>query len=212
MTPTTPTTDIEAVVFDIGGVLLDWNPRHLYRKLFRDEEAMNRFLDEICTLEWHDAHDRGVPFERSCAELAARHPEHSELIWSWARRSEEMIAGPLPDSVAILRDLKEQGVRCYALTNMEAETYPLRRARFDFLTWFDGTLVSAFEGIAKPDLEIFLRLLDRFDLRPETTLMIDDSCRNIDAAAQVGMPTVRFTTPGDLRTRLERAGVLSSPG
>jgi 2-haloacid dehalogenase len=212
MAPTTPNTEIEAVVFDIGGVLLDWNPRHLYRKLFSDAEAMNRFLDEICTLEWHDAHDRGVPFERSCADLAARHPEYGELIWAWARRSEEMIAGSLPDSVAILRALKERGVRCYALTNMEAETYPLRRARFDFMSWFDGTVVSAFEGIAKPDLEIFLRLLDRFDLRPETTLMIDDSSRNTDAATRVGMPSVRFTTPGDLRTRLEQSGLLSPPG
>jgi 2-haloacid dehalogenase len=212
MAPTTPPTEIEAVVFDIGGVLLDWDPRHLYRKLFNDAEAMNRFLDEICTLEWHDAHDRGVPFQRSCADLAARHPEYSELIWAWARRSEEMIAGPLPDSVAILRALKERGVRCYALTNMEAETYPLRRARFDFLSWFDGTVVSAFEGIAKPDLEIFVRLLDRFDLRPETTLMIDDSSRNTEAAARAGMATVRFTTAGDLRARLERVRLLAPRG
>jgi 2-haloacid dehalogenase len=208
MAPIPPTPEIEAVVFDIGGVLLDWNPRHLYRKLFSDEEAMNCFLDEICTLEWHDAHDRGVPFERSCAELAAQHPEYSELIWAWARRSEEMVAGPLSESVAILRALRDRDVRCYALTNMEAETYPLRRARFDFLSWFDGTVVSAFEGVAKPDLEIFHRLLQRYGLRPDSTLMIDDSARNIDAAGRVGMPTVRFTSAADLRARLEHHGLL----
>src|SRR4051794_39818827 len=94
---------IEAVVFDIGGGLLDWNPRHLYPKLFRDGEAMNRFLAEICTMEWHDAHDRGVPFAQSCAALAAEHPEHAELIWAWGRRSEEMIGGVIEGTVEILR-------------------------------------------------------------------------------------------------------------
>ncbi len=212
MVPTTPTAEIEAVVFDIGGVLLDWNPRHLYRKLFADEEAMNRFLDEICTLEWHDAHDRGVPFERSCAELAAQHPDYRELIWAWARRSEEMIAGPLPGSVDVLRALKDRGVPCYALTNMEAETYPLRRARYDFLGWFEGTVVSASERIAKPDLEIFRRLLERYHLRAEATLMIDDSARNIDAARRVGMPAVRFESAESLRRQLEQLGLLPPDG
>jgi 2-haloacid dehalogenase len=204
------TAQIEAVVFDIGGVLLDWNPRHLHRKLFRQPEAMERFLDEICTLEWHDAHDRGVPVERSCAELAGRHPEYRELIWAGARRSEEMIAGPLRESVAVLRALRERAVPCYALTNMEAETYPLRRTRFDFLSWFDGTVVSAYEGMAKPDLEIFRRLLDRFGLTAETTVMIDDSDRNVDAASRVGMQTIRFTSGAELRVRLEKAGLLAS--
>jgi 2-haloacid dehalogenase len=203
---------IEAVVFDIGGVLLDWNPRHLYRKLFNDEQAMDRFLDEICTLEWHDAHDRGMPAERSCAELAARHPEYAELIWAWSRRSEEMIAGPIEASVAILGALKDAGVRCYALTNMEAETYPLRCARYGFLNWFDGTVVSAYEGTAKPDLEIFRRLLGRYALRPEATMMVDDSARNVESARRVGMQAVRFTTAEALRRRLEGIGLLAPAG
>jgi 2-haloacid dehalogenase len=208
--PTMPGAQIEAVVFDIGGVLLDWNPRHLYRKLFRDEQAMERFLDEICTLEWHDAHDRGVPFDRSCAELAALHPDYSDLIWAWAERSEEMVAGALPDTVELLRALKDRSVPCYALTNMEAETYPLRRERFDFLNWFDGTVVSAFEGIAKPDLEIFGRLLERFSLLAGTTVMIDDSARNVEAAARAGMQAVRFTSADDLRRYLEDHGLLTT--
>lgn len=212
MAATTSGAAIEAVVFDIGGVLLDWNPRHLYRKLFSDDQAMERFLAEVCTLEWHDAHDRGVPFEQSCAELAARYPEYSDLIWAWGSRSEEMIAGPLEASVEVLRAVKASGAHCYALTNMEAETYPLRRARFEFLAWFEGTVVSAFEGIAKPDLEIFQRLLCRFELAAENTLMIDDSVRNVDAARRVGMQTVRFTGAAELRERLERDGVLSTSG
>jgi 2-haloacid dehalogenase len=199
---------IDAVVFDVGGVLLDWNPRHLYRKLFDDEDAMNSFLEQVCTLEWHEAHDRGVPVEESCAKLAASHPEHAELIWAWGRRSEEMIAGRIDGTVEILRALKGAGIRCYALTNMEAETFPRRLERFAFLRWFDGTVVSAFEGIAKPDLEIFQRLLDRFGLTPSATVMIDDSPRNLDAARSLGMVAVQFKSPGQLRRWLEGARLL----
>ena len=200
---------IEAVVFDIGGVLLDWNPRHLYRKLFDDEDAMNRFLDEVCTLDWHAAHDLGTPFEVSCARLAAAHPEQAELIWAWGRRTEEMVAGPISGTVEILRVLKQRGLGCYALTNMEAETYPKRLERYDFLGWFDGTVVSSAEGVAKPDSEIFWRLIQRFTLTAETTLMVDDSAPNVAAAAALGMQAVRFESPAQLRGCLEDAGVLT---
>jgi 2-haloacid dehalogenase len=203
---------IDAVVFDIGGVLLDWDPRYLYRKLIDDEDEMNRFLAEVCTMEWHDAHDRGKPAETSCAELAVLHPEHEELIWAWARRSEEMIAGPISETVDVLRDLKAAGVPCYALTNMEAETYPQRLERFPFLRWFDGTVVSCFEGIAKPDAEIFERLLSRFGLAPATTLLIDDSPRNVRAALGVGMQAVEFQSAAALRRLLEEAGLLVRTG
>lgn len=208
MQDASPPEPIHAVVFDFGGVLLDWNPRHLYRKLFDDDAEMERFLGKICTLQWHDAHDRGVPVQRSSADLAARHPEYADLIRAWGRRSEEMIAGPIPDTVEILRELRDAGVPCYGLTNMEAETYPLRRERFEFLRWFDGTVVSALEGIAKPDLEIFRRLLDRFGLDPATTLMIDDSARNVAAAGSLGMPTVHYQSAGQLRRELAAAGLL----
>jgi 2-haloacid dehalogenase len=203
---------IDAVVFDIGGVLLDWNPRHLYRKLFDDEEAMERFLAEVCTLEWHAAHDRGLPFEQSCAALAGEHPEQAELIWAWARRSEEMVSGPIAGSVEVLRALKARGVACYALTNMEAETYPLRRERYEFMRWFDGTVVSSHEGVIKPDAEIFQRLLVRFDLSGPATVLIDDSERNVQAARSLGMQAVQFRSAAALRRWLEDAGVLESAG
>jgi len=199
---------IEAVVFDVGGVLLDWDPRHLYRTLFDDEDAMNRFLDEVCTLEWHDAHDRGVPIDESCAQLAAVYPEHAELIWAWAHRGEEMIAGTIPGTVNILHELKEAGVPCYALTNMEIETYPRRLERFAFLGWFEGTVVSGFEGIAKPDVAIFKRLLDRFGLASSTTVMIDDAPRNLVSARSLGMQTVHFQSVGGLRRWLQDAQLL----
>jgi 2-haloacid dehalogenase len=199
---------IKAVVFDIGGVLLDWDPRYLYRKLFDDEQEMERFLSEICTLEWHDAHDRGVPLESSCAELAASHPEYAEEIYAWARRSEEMVRGPISETVEVLHELKEARVPCYALTNMELETYPQRVERFPFMHSFDGAVVSSFEGVAKPDAEIFALLLRRFGLEPETTLLVDDSARNVRAAVNVGMQAVEFRSATELRALLEQAGLL----
>jgi 2-haloacid dehalogenase len=200
---------IETVVFDVGGVLLDWNPRHLYRKLFDEEQDMERFLSEVCTMEWHDAHDRGTPTEATCAKLAALYPEYAAQIDAWRTRSEEMVAGEFRETVEILRELKAAGVPCYALTNMERETYPLRVERFPFMGWFDGTLVSGYEGIAKPDLEIFERLLTRFGLKPETTLLIDDSERNIAAASSLGIRTVRYRSAPQLRDALEEAGLLA---
>jgi 2-haloacid dehalogenase len=208
---TTERLPIEAAVFDIGGVLLDWNPRHLYRKLFADEDEMERFLADVCTLEWHAGHDLGIPFATSCARLAAAHPECADLIWAWGRRSEEMVAGPISGSVEILRELRARGIRCYALTNMEAETYPLRLARYEFLRWFDGTVVSSAEGVAKPDPVIFERLLARYELAAPATVMIDDNADNVNAARSMGMQAVRFESPEQLRCWLEAAGVLG-PG
>ena len=189
MTAPDATGRARAVVFDLGGVLLDWNPRYLYRRLFDgDDAAMERFLAEVCTMEWHHAHDLGVPTERTCAALAQAHPEQAELIWAWSRRSEEMVAGPIDGTVEILSELKYAGVPCYALTNMERETYPLRRERFDFLSWFDGTVVSAFEGVAKPDPAIFELLLDRFDLDRVNTVFVDDS---MPTSARLGSSACR---------------------
>ena len=199
---------IEAVVFDIGGVLLDWNPRYLYRQLFDDEQEMERFLSEICTLEWHEAHDRGMPFEVSCAELASSHPEYAEMIHAWGRRSEEMVAGPINETVEILRRLKAAGVPCYALTNMETQTFPLRVKRFPFMSWFDGAVVSGFEEVVKPEREIFERLLKRFNLAPESTLFVDDSPRNVCAARELGIRAVLFESPAAFEQLLAEAGLL----
>jgi 2-haloacid dehalogenase len=203
---------IETVVFDIGGVLLDWSPRYLYRQLFDDEAAMETFLTEVCTLEWHDAHDRGQSMKESCAALAAVYPEYEEQIWAWALRSEEMVTGPIEGAVEILAELRTAGVPCYALTNMERETYPLRLERYAFMGWFEGTVVSSHEGMAKPDVGIFELLLSRFGLDASTTLLIDDSLRNLEAAASVGMPVIRFESAAQLRRELEGFGLLGRVG
>ena len=199
-----------AVVFDLGGVLLDWNPRYLYRKVFEDEAEMDRFLAEVCTMEWHHAHDLGVPPEQTVPPLIHAHPEYADQIWAWPRRSEEMLAGPIPESVEILRALKDRGVPVYALTNMETWTYPDRRDRYPFLRWFDGTVVSGFEGVAKPDPRIFKLLLERFGLKAQTTLFIDDSAKNVAAARDVGMKAIKFESPEKLRECLEDAGLLGA--
>jgi 2-haloacid dehalogenase len=200
---------IEAVVFDLGGVLLDWDPRHLYRKLFSNREEMEWFLAEICSPAWHAAHDRGVSTAASCAQLASRHPEFAEFIWAWSERSEEMIGGVVAGSVEVLRAVRETALPCYALTNMEAETYPRRLRRFGFLSWFDGTVVSGLEGVAKPEPAIFCRLLDRFGLTPGTTLMIDDTHENLEAASEFGIQTILFCSSCQLRAELEVVGVLA---
>jgi len=196
------------MVFDLGGVLLDWNPRHLYRKLFTDETEMEVFLNDICSSAWHASHDQGVSTSASCAELSSRHPEYSDLIWAWSTRGEEMIAGVDEGSVEVLRAVKATGMPCFALTNMEEETYPLRLRRFEFLGWFDGTIVSGQEGIAKPDLAIFSLLLERFELNPRTTLMTDDLEVNLEVARTLGIQTILFQSSRQLRSELETAGVL----
>jgi 2-haloacid dehalogenase len=196
------------VVFDVGGVLLDWDPRHLYRKLISDPAEMEWFLANVCTPQWHEAHDRGLSTWESCAALAKERPEYAGLIMAWAERGEEMIAGPLPDGVKLLRRVIGSGLPCYALTNMEAETYPKRLARYDFLRCFTGTVVSGFEGIAKPDREIYELLLRRFGLDPATTLFVDDHPVNVSAAADAGMEAMVYSGPGPVLRRLG----LEAPG
>lgn len=204
---------IDAVVFDIGGVLLDWDPRHLYRKVFDDEEAMERFLGSICTPAWHDRHDRGASIEESCARLADTHPEYADEIWAWWTRGEEMVAGAFEENVRILFDLTDAGVSCYALSNMEAETFPLRVGRFPFFGLFEGIVISGLEGTAKPDSRIFELLLERFELDAGTTVFIDDNAENLRPAAALGMSTVHYRSPEDLRRLLRDARVLpEDPG
>jgi 2-haloacid dehalogenase len=194
---------VDAVVFDVGGVLLDWNPRHLYRKLFADDAAaMETFLSTICTPEWHAKHDLGRRYEDSCAELAAAHPAHAELIWAWALRNEEMVAGPIHGTIDIVAELRARGIRRFVLSNMEAETFPRRLERYPFLSWFDGYVISGLEGVGKPDERIFRRLLERFGLEASRTLFIDDGAANVEAARSAGMRAVLFDSPDQLRARL----------
>lgn len=199
--------DIKAVVFDLGGVLLDWDPRHLYRKLIADPAEMASFLGQVCTQDWHLAHDRGADTEQSCRELAAAHPELSDLIMAWSERSEEMIAGQIDAAISVLADVSVAGYRCLALSNMEADKFELRQARFGFFAHFDGCVISGVEGVAKPDRRIFEILLDRYNLEAEATVFIDDKAVNVAVARELGIVGLRYSGAEELRRELRRLGV-----
>lgn len=196
-------------VFDLGGVLIDWNPRHLYRKLFgADEAAMERFLAEVCNHDWNLEQDAGRPFAEACALLVARHPEQKELIEAYYGRWVEMLGGPIDGSVEILRELKEKGTPLYALTNWSAETFPHALERYDFLQWFRGTVVSGTEKLVKPDPRIYRLLVERFEIEPADAVYIDDNPKNAEAATAVGLHGIHFTAPAALRAELEEIGLL----
>jgi 2-haloacid dehalogenase len=198
---------ITAVVFDIGGVLLDWNPRHLYRQLIDDPADMEDFLGQVCTPEWHLAHDLGADTEQSCAELASQHPEYAELIMAWAHRSEDMIAGQIDEVVDILAEVKGLGLDCYALSNMEPDTFELRSQRYPFFAMMDGCVISGIERVAKPDRKIFDILISRYGLDPRATVFVDDSPDNVAAAGEAGLVAIRYRTPGQMRSDLRDLGV-----
>lgn len=204
---------ITAVAFDLGGVLIDWNPRHLYRQLISDQDELEHFLSRICTPEWHLAHDKGVDTEQSCRELAQVHPEYADLIMAWAHRGEDMVAGVFDDTVAVLAELRSGGVRCFALSNMEPDTFVKRRRRFAFFGLLDGWVISGHEGVAKPDRAIFEILLSRYGLEPAATVFIDDNLANVAAAERLGVVAIEFTTAAQLRKELSDLGLpVALPG
>jgi 2-haloacid dehalogenase len=197
------------VVFDVGGVLLEWDPRHLYRKLFAgDDNAMEQFLGSVCTEEWNERQDAGRTFAEGAAELLSVHADKADLIHAFGRRFDEMIPGAIEESVEILRELKRAGVPLYAVTNWSAETFPSTRNRFDFLAEFDGIVVSGEEGVIKPDPRIFRILLDRYDIPPAAAVFVDDNPANAEAAANLGIHGIHFRSPQQLRRELVALGLL----
>ncbi len=200
-------TPITTVVFDLGGVLIDWNPRHVYRELFDDEERMEWFLANICTPEWNARQDAGRTFEEATAELLEKHPEHERLIRTYYDRWEDMLAGPIPGSVEILREVRDSPYRLYGLTNWSAESFPVARERYVFLNWFEGIVVSGEICMIKPDPEIFEHLAETFNLEPPATVFIDDAPVNVEAARDAGYKAIQFQNPAQLRVDLEATGV-----
>jgi 2-haloacid dehalogenase len=198
----------KAVLWDLGGVLLDWDPRYLYRKLFgADVAAMEDFLANVTTPAWHAEQDLGRSVMEACATLAAEHPEQAPLILAWGERSEEMIGGVISGSVELVRELRALGVRQYALSNMEPENWEKRRRAYEFLSWFDGHFISGVERVAKPDRRYFERALSRFGLAPGDAFFIDDREVNVRAAEALGVPAVLFEGPEALRAELAGRGL-----
>lgn len=200
----------DAVLWDLGGVLLDWDPRHLYRKLFgADVAAMDDFLSRVCSPAWHAQQDLGKATSEACAELVAEHPGQAEMINAWAQRNEEMVAGVIDGSVDVLAEIRAGGFACYALSNMERESWQRRLRLYGFLSWFDGYFISSYEGVMKPDPLYFERALARFGLSPAGCLFIDDRAENIEVARSLGIPAVTFCSPGQLREDLVARGLLA---
>lgn len=193
----------EAIIFDLGGVLIDWNPDYVYSKVFEDEEQKKHFFDNICTSEWNEEQDAGRSLQEATDMLVAKHPEWKEQIEAYYGRWEEMLGGPIHETVDIFRELKENsGLPLYALTNWSAELFPIALQKYDFLHWFDGRVVSGEEKMRKPFPEFYQLTLDRFGLQPQTTLFIDDNLRNVLAAREMGIDSIHFQSPAQLRAEL----------
>ena len=199
----------DVVIFDFGGVLVDWNPRHLYRKLFGDdEEGMERFLSEVTTNEWNLQQDKGRPWSEAVGLLTAEYPQHADLIAAYHERWPETLKGPIDDSIMILHDLKQAGHPLYGLTNWSHETFPYARERYEFFDWFDGIVVSGDEKMIKPDPKLYETLLERYDIDPKRAVFIDDNKVNVDAAEALGIHGIHFHSPAQLRKELVDLGFL----
>jgi 2-haloacid dehalogenase len=205
------TLDVPSVVvFDLGGVLIDWNPRYLYRSLFGgDDEQMEWFLANVTTPEWNSEQDRGRSWDEAVSTLVALHPDRADLIRAYHERWTEMLGGAHEDTVAVLERLRSTGVRLFALTNWSAETFVHAAERFSFLAWFEGVVVSGQERLAKPDPRIFQLLLDRYALDPARVVYIDDHAPNVEAATALGMDAIHFTDAQRLEAELQQRGLLA---
>jgi len=200
---------LSTVVFDLGGVLIDWNPRYLYRKLFDgDEHAMEAFLTNVCTPGWNLQQDAGRPLAEAYAVLVASHPQHRAHIEAWGPRFDEMMAGPIQGTVDILAELRRAKTPLFALSNWSEETFEVALRRFEFLQWFDAIVISGKLKLIKPDPRIYQHLLDTHGLTAGETVFIDDVPQNVTGARAVGIHGLHFTDPATLRKDLAALGLL----
>lgn len=196
------------IVFDLGMVLIQWDPRHLYRKVFADSDKMEWFLAHVCTPDWNLSQDRQPTLDAGVAERISQFPDFATEIAMYRDRWMEMVPGAIDGSVAILEDLHQKGVPLYAITNWNGSTFRATRSRFDFLNLFRDIVVSGDEGLLKPEPAIFEMLANRNSIDLADSLFIDDSLKNIKGCEAVGMKGHHFTTPESLRAALVSLGVL----
>jgi 2-haloacid dehalogenase len=202
-------SSINTVIFDLGGVLIDWNPRHLYRKIFNTEEEVTWFLENVCTGEWNDQQDAGRSFEDATEELVQKFPDHEEAIRAWYGRWQETISGPIHGTVDLLKTIKDSGkYKLYALTNWSAETFPWALDNFEFLHWFEGIVVSGVEKTRKPFPDFYQILFDRYNINPAQAVFIDDNVKNVIGSREVGLPVIHFQTPDQLKEELIKLNIL----
>ncbi len=195
---------IDTIVFDLGGVLVDWNPRHYYREVFDSEEEMEYFLAEICNNSWNEQQDAGRKFAEATTLLAEKHPEYRQQIMGYDTQWEKMMKGTIDETVQLLETLKTSGrYKIYALTNWSAEKIPFAYQRFDFFRHFDGMVVSGEIEMIKPNEDIFQHLFEKFSITPARAVFIDDNAKNIETAQRLGMQIVHFTSPQQCKEALE---------
>jgi len=199
---------IQAIIFDFGGVLLEWNPYLLYRRYYPNDEAIRSFLDEINFFAWNLEQDRGRSFAEGIAALSVQFPQYTALIRAYDEHWIESQAGPIAGSVEILNRLRGNGVSLYALSNWPAEKFRLIRPQFEFLDWFDDLIISGEVGLIKPDPAIYHHTLERIGLSAAECVFIDDSAKNISAARQLGLIGIQFESPEQLTDELRALNLL----
>ena len=199
---------ITTLIFDFGGVLIEWNPRNFYRRYFDTPQAMEEFLAEVDFMAWNAQQDKGRPFAEGVAELTAKFPQHSRLIHAYHERWEESIGEPITATVKIVQRLKQAGWPIYGLSNWSTETFPIIRQRHDFFDILDGYLISGEVKLVKPEPAIFQVMLDKIGRTAQECLFIDDALPNIETARKLGMTAIHFQSPAQLEAELEQLGIL----
>ncbi len=203
-------TSIKNIIFDLGGVLIDWNPEYVYLKVFNNDRGkMNWFFDNICTFDWNENQDAGYPLKKATEERIKLFPQYENLIKIYYGRWEEMLGGPINKSVDILEKVyKKNNHNIYALTNWSAETFPIALKKFNFLKWFDGIVVSGEEKIRKPFKKIYQITMNRFNINPNETIFIDDNLRNIKAARKLNIKGIHFQNPEKLELKFKKLEII----
>jgi 2-haloacid dehalogenase len=201
---------IDTIIWDLGGVLIDWKTTYVYDEHYFDSiEKRTQFFETVCTNDWNENQDAGYPIEQATAEKIAEFPQWESAIRDFYGRWEDMLRGPIHETVDRYRDLHTSGrYKFYALTNWSAETFPIALARFDFLHWFDGRIVSGEEKTRKPFPKFYQILFDRYQIVPERSLFIDDNLRNVQAAEALNIPSIHFQDAVQLRGELAGRGIL----
>jgi 2-haloacid dehalogenase len=200
---------INTIIFDLGGVLIDWNPKYVYEKIFSSADEMKWFFDNICTPDWNEEQDAGRPLNEATELLVKQFPQHEANIRAYYDRWEEMLGGPIHETVEIFRKLRQnKNNRIFALTNWSAETFPVALQKYDFLHWFDGRVVSGEEKTRKPFPVIYKTLIKRFSINPADAIYTDDNARNLHPAKDLGMHTILFQSPQQFAKELGLLGIL----
>lgn len=200
---------IRAIIFDFGGVIINWDPHVLFNKYFKsDTNAIDDFLTEIDFNNWNLAQDKGYPFALAVTDLSAQFPQYAHLIQAYDKEWEESITGIVPESAEILHKLKSAGSRLYGLTNWSSEKFSIVRRKYPIFNLFEEIIVSGEVKLIKPDPAIYHMLLHRINLKSNECLMVDDSLRNIEVARKLGFLTHHFTSPANLEVSLRQFGLL----